>query len=41
MRGIASQEVQEFQMSDALFVLGTIVAFGLGILYLRGCELLK
>ncbi len=33
--------VQEFQMSDAIFVLCTIVFFGLGILYLQGCERLK
>jgi hypothetical protein len=32
---------RELLMSDAIFVLCTIAFFGLGILYLRGCERLK
>lgn len=33
--------VREPVMSDVLFVLCTIVFFGLGILYLKGCERLR
>jgi hypothetical protein len=29
------------EMSDALFMLSTVVFFALGILYLKGCERLK
>jgi hypothetical protein len=32
---------QEPQMSDALFMLSTVLFFALGILYLKGCERLK
>jgi hypothetical protein len=32
---------REFQMSDVIFVLCTVVFFALGILYLKGCERLK
>ena len=34
-------KVREPNMSDVIFVLGTVVFFGLGILYLKGCERLK
>jgi hypothetical protein len=33
--------VREPNMSDAVFVLCTVVFFGLAILYLKGCERLK
>jgi hypothetical protein len=33
--------VGEYQMSDVIFVLCTVVFFSLGILYLKGCERLK
>ncbi len=33
--------VGEYQMSDVIFILCTVVFFALGILYLRGCERLK
>lgn len=32
---------QEPAVSDVIFVLCTVVFFGLGILYLKGCERLK
>ena len=34
-------KVREPNMSDVIFVLGTVVFFGLGVLYLKGCERLK
>ena len=29
------------EMSDVIFVLATVAFFGVGILYLKGCERLK
>lgn len=34
-------KVQGAEMSDVIFVLATVVFFGLSILYLKGCERLK
>ena len=33
--------IREQKMSDVIFVLGTVVFFALGILYLKACERLK
>jgi len=35
------EAVQGIPMSDALFLLSTVVFFVLGIVYLKGCERLK